>query len=386
MFMDRFFCFLQFAIGARDAFPSPLSDDEWHRMFTLCTEHALVGIGFSAVEKLHAQGVECPKELMMRWMALAMRIEQRNRQLDSACAEVTERLGKDGFATCVLKGQGNVAIYPEHLGMRRQPGDIDVWVRPEDGTDPVSRVIDYVRSKSVGRRMIRYHHADMELIPGVEIEVHYRVGFLCSPLRNMRMQRWFGAVADECMKNRTAGGFSMPVPSVNVVYQMMHIFGHYFDEGVGLRQLLDYYYVLGKWHASLMSGQHATQGMWDESLGSRTMTAGELMGVMRSFGMAKFAGAVMYVLRVVFSMPVEWMICGANEKAGRELLEEMMQSGNFGKYDRRSAEQKNAGVLSHGVWKLRRNMRFASAYPEEVLCEPVFRLWHWCWRVLHGSR
>lgn len=386
MVMDRFFCFLQLAIRERDVLQPPLTDGEWRRMFTLCTEHALVGIGFSAVERLHGQGAECPKALMMRWMALAMQIERRNRQLDSACAEVTERLGRDGFASCVLKGQGNAAIYPELLAMRRQSGDIDIWVRPEDGADPVSRVIEYVRSRSEGKRMIRYHHTDMEMIPGVELEVHYRVGFLCSPLRNIRMQRWFGAVADECMKNRTAGGFSMPVPSVNVVYQMMHIFGHYFDEGVGLRQLLDYYYVLRKWHGALMAGPQTSQGMWAEGIGSRVMTAGEIMRVMRRLGMAKFAGAVMYVLRRVFDMPAEWMICGEDEKAGRRLLEEIMQSGNFGQYDRRGAEQKSAGVLSHAVWKLRRNMRFAAGYPEEVLCEPVFRLWHWCWRVAHGSR
>ena len=115
------------------------------------------------------------------------------------------------------------------------------------------------------------------------------------------MQRWFERHADECMKNKTHLGFSMMTSSVNVVYQMCHLFSHYFDEGLGLRQLMDYYFALRVWHNDVMECKDLqTQGMWSEGLGTPVMSAQEVMAVIRSFGMGKFAGAVMWVLNEVF--------------------------------------------------------------------------------------
>ena len=80
-----------------------------------------------------------------------------------------------------------------------------------------------------------------------------------------------------------------------------------------------------------------------------------------------------------------WMICEPNEKEGRRLLAEIMQGGNFGQYDTRDAELKRGGMVKHGVWKLKRVMRLVRSYPEEALWEPVFRVWHLGWRMVHGK-
>lgn len=127
-----------------------------------------------------------------------------------------------------------------------------------------------------------------------------------------------------------------------------------------------------------------TQGMWSEGLGTPVMSKEEVMAVLRSFGMGKFAAAVMYVLHEVFAMPIHYYICKPNEKEGRKLLAEIMQGGNFGQYDTRDAELKKGGKMKHGVWKLKRVMRLVSSYPEESLWEPVFRVWHLVWRGING--
>ena len=115
------------------------------------------------------------------------------------------------------------------------------------------------------------------------------------------MQRWFENHADVCMKNKTHMGFAVPTASVNVVYQMCHLFSHYFDEGLGLRQLMDYYFALRVWHNDVMECKDLqTQGMWCEGLGTPVMSKEEVMAVIRSFGMGKFAGAVMWVVKEVF--------------------------------------------------------------------------------------
>ena len=206
------------------------------------------------------------------------------------------------------------------------------------------------------------------------------------------MQRWFEHHADECMKNKTHLGFSMMTSSVNVVYQMCHLYTHVFEGGIGLRQLMDYYFALRVWHNDVMECRDLqTQGMWNEGLGTPVLSKEEVMAVIRSFGMAKFAAAVMFVLHEVFAMPTRklindcpWMICEANGKEGKKLLEEIMKGGNFGQYDERGKELKNGGMVKHGIWKLKRVIRLVRSYPEEGLWEPVFRVYHLGWRMIHG--
>ena len=410
-----FFEFLQVAVGNRKSLSGCVTDADWYRLFEFCKRQALIGIGFTAVEKLHAMGVVCPANLRMTWMALALQIEKRNDLLNNQCSQLARRYEHDGLETCILKGQGNCLNYPEELRNRRQCGDIDVWATPinvrqqeqletticpradrggerelpgiirelkeigpqaDDGGERelfahcllIAELIklrkffthcqlkeEFIKLKQVsqikrelkeigpqadggiaiavqtgkeeveyveyhGRKavreyvrmqhridgyfekpIVRYHHIEAPKMDGTEVEVHFRPCYAHSPLRNWRMQRWFENHADVCMKNKTHMGFAVPTASVNVVYQMCHLFSHYFDEGLGLRQLMDYYFALRVWHNDAMECKDLkSQGMWSEGLGTAVMSKEEVMAVIRSFGMGKFAGAVMWVLNEVF--------------------------------------------------------------------------------------
>ena len=317
-----FFEFLQVAIGIRESVSVSISDADWHRLFDFCKRQALVGIGFAAVEKLHTVGIVCPVNLRMKWMSLALQIEKKNALLNEQCKKLTEQYRHDGLATCILKGQGNCLNYPEELRMRRMPGDIDLWAMPyedisiavQTGKEDVKYitchghrdVIEYVRMQFRlqgidANPKACYHHIEAPTMDGTEVEVHYRPAFLRSPLRNWRMQRWFENHADECMKNRTHLGFSMMTSSVNVVYQMCHLYTHIFEGGIGLRQLMDYYFALRVWHNDVMECKDLqSQGMWSEGMGTPVMSKEEVMAVLKSFGMGKFAAAVMYVLQEAF--------------------------------------------------------------------------------------
>lgn len=400
-----YFEFLQVAVGNRKSLSVSVTDADWHRLFEFCKRQALIGVAFTAVEKLHAIGVVCPAGLRMQWLALTLQIEKRNGLLNEQCKKLAKRYEHDGFMNCVLKGQGNLMNYPEGLNTRRLSGDIDIWcIPPQDGLDiavevrnnvvefekylGIGTVMEYVRllhrlEETKIKPVVRYHHIEAPKIDGTEVEVHFRPCYAHSPLRNRRMQRWFKEHADVCMKNKTHMGFAVPTASVNVVYQMCHLFSHYFDEGIGLRQLMDYYFALRVWHNDVMECKDLqSQGMWSAGLGTPVMSKEEVMAVLRSLGMAKFAAAVMYVLQEVFAMPSLYYICEPNEKEGKKLLAEIMQGGNFGQYDTRDATLKNGGMIKHGVWKLKRVMRLVWSYPEEALWEPVFRVYHLIWRIL----
>ena len=76
------FEFLQVAVGNRESLSGGVADTDWLRLFEFCKKQALIGVGFTAVEKLHVLGVACPANLRMKWMALALQIENRNALLN----------------------------------------------------------------------------------------------------------------------------------------------------------------------------------------------------------------------------------------------------------------------------------------------------------------
>ena len=389
--LDYCFSFLRFALDNTGRLPWAPTDKDWQIFYGFCKRQALLGVSFAAVEQLHEQGVECPKELRMRWMIAALRIEAMNGKQNRQCKEMTERMMRDGIQSCILKGQGNLLNYPERLKLRRNPGDIDVWCIYHG----CRSLIKYARALNAEGKKNKavYHHIKANVFDDTEVELHYRPSFLHSPIRNYRMQRFFSSHADECMKNKNHLGFATPTPSVNVIYQMCHLFSHFLETGLGLRQMMDYYFLLMQWHKQVGNVEYGvlsdgrqekqSQGMWSEGLDTPIMSKEEVMHTLRSFGMGKFAAAVMWVLHEVFAMPAHYYICEPNEKEGRKLLAEIMQGGNFGHYDERGKDIRNGGTIPHAVWKLKRVMRLVSSYPEEALCEPFFRVWHWGWRCLH---
>ena len=425
-----FFELLRTAIGQRKVLSAVPSAKEWEALYGLLSKHTLLGIGYVAIQKLPREQWP-PKMLVLKWTSVATAISHQNKTLNEECKSLCEEFRHDGVASVVIKGQSNLEYYPEELRWYRTPGDIDLWCQASNGVEigemvngevvksefhGITGVIEYCkqyercRGRDIPWHRVLYYHCELKSDNGIAIEPHYRISYLHSPIRNHRLQKWFNNQFDVCLQNKCQLGFPVLTSSVNVVYQLVHLYRHIFENGIGLRQLMDYYFALRVWNNDVMERKDLqTQGMWSEGFGTPVMSKEEVMSVLRSFGMAKFASAVMWVLNEVFfkneecrmkneecseaddgkgneEWPAElepWMICEPNEKEGRKLLEEIMKGGNFGQYDERGKEFKNGGMIKHGVWKLKRVMRLVRIYPEEALWEPVFRVWHLGWRKVN---
>ena len=95
----------------------------------------------------------------------------------------------------------------------------------------------------------------------------------------------------------------------------------------------------------------------------------------------KFAGAVMYVLKEVLGLSEDKMIVPMDEKRGRLLLAEILDGGNFGRHFTKYAGFTHQSMGKKYFLKIWRNMHFVRYYPAEALSEPIFRTWHFFWRV-----
>ena len=351
-----FFDFLRFCIGSESEKPDTLVDADWKEIYTIAQNQCLVGVLFDGIKKLPAEHIEMKKELLLQWMAESQMLEKANGRLNDAAIQVSEWFRKKGFRTCILKGQGNALMYPNPYS--RTPGDIDIWVEGGD-----KRVISFVRSISPHEKAC-YHHIEFPSYKGVEVEVHYRPSLLLCFWYNSKLQKYYERLKDAQFSHRVMlgeqGEVAIPTAEFNLIFQLTHIFTHLMNEGIGLRQLLDYYFVL-----SMLSVNY-------EKLTS-------LQKELKELGLWKFAGAIMYIMHEVFGMPTSRLIVSPNEKYGKFVLNEVLEAGNFGRHDARNRFGRSK--LGHNLQRVYRDMRLVTYFPAEALCEPIFRVWHFFWRM-----
>ena len=102
---------------------------------------------------------------------------------------------------------------------------------------------------------------------------------------------------------------------------------------------------------------------------------------LKYLGLWKFARAVMYVLHEALGLSEEKMIAPMDEKRGKLLLAEILNGGNFGQHFTKYGHFTQQGMAKKYFLKIWRNMHFVRYYPAEALSEPIFRTWHFFWRM-----
>lgn len=396
-----------------------------------------MGVLFDGIKKLPAEHVGMEKELLLQWMAESQMLEKANVRLNDTAIQVSEWFRKKGFRTCILKGQGNALMYPNPYS--RTPGDIDIWVEGGD-----KRVISFVRSISPHEKAC-YHHIEFPSYKGMEVEVHYRPSFLLCFWHNRKLQKYYERVKEEQFSHQVMlgeqGEIAIPTVEFNLIFQLTHIFSHLMNEGIGLRQLVDYYFVICDFYkvyqnssnpsvslskgSSTFSPSPSSSGSgdvtapsrcseplrskdggpskvspncagWDrrDAIGDMTSATATALSSfaanssaaidrvqkeLKELGLWKFAGAIMYIMQEVFGMPASRLIVHPNEKYGKFVLNEVLEAGNFGKHDARNRFGRS--LLGHNLQRVYRDIRLVRYFPAEALCEPLFRIWHFFWRL-----
>ena len=431
-----FFDFLRFIVGSAKEIPDSLKEADWKELYAIAKKQCLVGVLFDGIKKLPAEHVGMEKELLLQWMAESQMLEKANVRLNDAAIQVSEWFRKKGFRTCILKGQGNALMYPNPYS--RTPGDIDIWVEGGD-----KRVISFVRSISPHKKAC-YHHIEFPSYKGVEVEVHYRPSFLLCFRHNRKLQKYYERVKEEQFSHRVMlgeqGEIAIPTVEFNIIFQLTHIYSHLMNEGIGLRQLVDYYFVICDFYkvyqnfsnpsvslskgSSTFSPSPSSSGSgdvtapsrcseplrskdggpskvspdsagWDrrDAIGDMTSATAarssfaanssaaidRVQKELKKLGVWKFAGGIMYIMQEVFGMPASRLIVPPNEKYGMFVLNEVLEAGNFGKHDARNRFGRSQ--LGHNLQRVYRDIRLVRYFTGEALCEPLFRIWHFFWRL-----
>lgn len=374
-----FFEFLRFCIGSAKEIPDSLKEVDWKELYRIAQKQALLGVLFHGIQRLPKE-LAPEQKLLMQWMVMAEMVRKQNIKLYQDSVKVCQNFEKEGFANCILKGQGNALLYPDPY--MRTPGDIDIYL--SGGRKKIMKYVDQVCPNQV----MRYHHVDFPVMK-TAIEVHFTPSYMFYPIHNRRMQKWFEKVMGEQCNHRVSlpdgyGEIHVPQVSFNVIYILSHLYRHIFTEGIGLRQLLDYYYVLVKWHTDLTNLTDSNKSLPQMTQINTDLDA--LRHKLKYLGLWKFAKTVMFVMKEVFGLSEDRMIAPMDEKEGKFLLDEIMRGGNFGQYDDRMGSKVGESKM-HRYFRMNlRNLRFVKHYPTEALSEPLFRTWFAVWKKIHGIK
>lgn len=367
-----FFELIRVAIGTQEGLSRVPSAKEWQMLYDIAKKQSLVGICFAGVQRLCDSASEnyCGMSEMqyLTWMGMAAKIQQRNQIVDEQCTQLQAKFSVDGVPSRILKGQGVASFYGEQLRGLRQSGDIDLWLDL-----PKEKVEEWAKGHGE-TEPAGYLHVGCHVFSDTEVELHYRPTYCKCLWHNARMQRFCQQhFKDSEVRDRLV----VPSYDFNVVYILSHIYRHLFGLGIGLRQLMDYYCVLrtqGSRGSNGLNGSKGSDGLsGSKDNPSNSANSSNLSFTLRKLGLDKFAGAVMYVMREVFRLEEQYMICPVDEERGKALLRDVMLMGNFGHQDKRQKEARKtmAGSL---WWKLKRGVELVRFYPAETLSEPIWKL------------
>lgn len=350
-----------------DAKPMPsFRSIDWNLLYQFGEKQSILGVLFHGIERLHGSDVSIPQDVFFRWMSVSMSIKKSNIRVYASNALVTACLdGRYGHRGCTLKGQGNALMYPSPY--IRMSGDIDLWCLPNDG----ERVDDVIR---LCRKMsptcgINYHHADMGDIKGTHVELHFRPSFIENLFYNNRLQHYFRSNLDKQRDNVVElpdglGRIYVPTAEFNLIFQLSHIQRHFFFEGIGMRHLMDYYYLL-------------RHGYSEEQQKSYVRT-------LRSLNMYKFARGVMYVMREWFGLEEQYLLLKPSRRIGEFIMAEVLATGNFGFHDTRFSRLKSSNRVTSAFYSILKELRFIVEFPGETFFgHAVWILW---WHFYYSKK
>ena len=443
------FLFLNYCLGKKVDMSMVVAKIDWRQLYNFASRQALLGFCFDGIERLTKEFSEelkqnpMGRDLLMTWMGTAQQIHRQNMKVNTVASKLYSMFREDGLRCCILKGQGNALMYPNSYS--RTSGDIDVWIDAsrED-------ITEYAKTHFEIGDDIRFHHLETSF-DGVPVELHFFPGIMNNPIYNARLQKWFKRNADLQCSNVVSlpdgiGEIAIPTTAFNVVYQLTHLYHHFFDEGIGMRQIIDYFLVVCDFYKVYQKSSKITPSLftlkegstshpdpltlrgeggnrpsrcseplrskdggpskvspdcagWDrlDAIGdiasdasvsftsttdpSASTALDVVQRELKYLGLWNFAGAVMYVLKEVLGLSEDTMIVPVDEKRGRLLLAEILDGGNFGRHFTKYAGFTHQSIGKKYFLKIWRNMHFVRYYPAEALSEPIFRTWHFFWRV-----
>lgn len=381
--MTLFYELIQVALGNRTVLSRTPSETEWHDLYKVCQKQSVTGVAFEALERLNEQKQKPPLDLLYQWIGDAEQIKKQNLRVNSRCVEISRMFTEVGFKACILKGQGNARMYANPLA--RTSGDIDVWLmvlgqakrqsraqgegfRVEETRQRIDEFVHSRFPEIIGGRM----HIEFPVFDDVAVEVHYIPRYMYAPKHDKRLQTFFREKAEEQFCNQVTlegveGTCAVPTVEFNLVQQLSHMLSHMMGEGIGLRQFIDYYYVLKTYGGGIANARNFTKS------NSKSDKLADFKELFCEMGLLKFAQGVMWIEKELLGLEEKYLIVEPSERIGRAIQQTIEEGGNFGHHSSLNT-LRHQSLAGRAIGGAKQSLRAMCYFPMEATWKVIRKI------------
>lgn len=340
IFNQAYLDFIRYAVGEETVVPESTACINWNDFLEFCNRQGITGLVLNGIQKAD---IRFNQSALLEWIGTVQMIIQQNAITNKRLKESVVFFERKGLRSCILKGQANGLMYPKPE--LRSPGDIDIWVegKREDIIKEVKNVCPDAHYS--------IHHIKLPIFKDVSVEVHYRPIYMSNRFTDRKLQRYIASIEKKQFENKVAFDnceIGCLTDDFNVIYQLLHMYHHFFETRNNFKQFIDYYMLLKR--------------------GCKNST--DFAKTFRELGVLNYAKGIMWVMKDVFALDENYLVVEPSEKEGRLILSE---SGYFGTFP-----TNNFLLVIEKFWA---NFRVVVHYPMEVLISPLFLIWHQWWRL-----
>lgn len=333
--------FIQYSLDKKKSLTYSFELIDWHAFMKFCHQQGILGIVYEGLERANKR---ITTEVLFEWISYVESIKQQNLIVNKRLLSIIKWFKNKGIQCITLKGQVNALMYPRPE--LRSPGDIDIWVDCEQ-----IKIIKIIQKESP-QSHYSIHHIKMPIFNDVSVEVHYRPIYLTNWIFDKRLRHHIEKIKETQFSHYVeldGNQICSLTDDFNVVYQLLHMFAHFFSTRNSFKQFIDYYYLLKEFRTDISN-------------------LSEIKSLISYFGIKKYAEGIMWVMKEVLGLSEQYLLVEPSEKVGKAIIKESMNYGTF-----------SSNKLKYVAEMFSANIRLSMLFPSQVLISPLFLIWHqWC--------
>ena len=352
--IDVFFELLRAGVWGRNAL-IPCAPASWLEVIEIAKKQSVAGVISDGLQTLPKELLP-GKEEILGLFGITYSIEVWNKQVNMAVAQLVRYLNGHGVCSRLMKGQGCALLYPNPF--HRQSGDLDLFV----GCKQYERAKELIKAKGIAIEKEGPYDAHF-MWGNVMVEMHWLEAKLYYPSNNKAFQQ---ICRKEEWKNPTAteiGGQHVEMfnHTFNAFYVFVHMYHHFLQVGVGMRQVCDWMLLLKR---------NESEVDWD-------CLHEYVMNIRAERAWKAFYGLAVECVGLQLVGVPKWMR-ECNKADIHLVMQDILKVGNFGKYGA-SMQKRTFGkgvLVNMGSFAalVRRLFRVSKFGYQEVLFYPLWRL------------